>query len=57
MPGAGIEDQPEFSEPRQVREPARLLSFFDLDLESGGPEQSNFSRMRERLVETDIARR
>jgi IS5 family transposase len=28
-----------------------------LDLESGGLDQSNFSRLRERLVETDIARR
>jgi len=31
--------------------------FLDLDLESGGLDQSNFSRLRERLVETDIARR
>jgi transposase len=30
--------------------------FLDLDLESGGLDQSNFSRLRERLVETDIAR-
>ncbi len=27
--------------------------FLDLDLESGGLDQSNFSRLRERLVETD----
>ena len=31
--------------------------FLDLDLEAGGLDQSNFSRLRERLVETDIARR
>ena len=31
--------------------------FLDLNLESGGLDQSNFSRLRERLVETDIARR
>ncbi len=31
--------------------------FLDLDLESGGLDQSNFSRLRERLVETDNARR
>ena len=31
--------------------------FLDLDMESGGLDQSNFSRLRERLVETDIARR
>ena len=31
--------------------------FLDLDLESSGLDQSNFSRLRERLVETDIARR
>jgi len=31
--------------------------FLDLDLESGGLDQSNFSRLRERLEETDIARR
>lgn len=31
--------------------------FLDLDLESGGLDQSNFSRLRERLVQTDIARR
>ena len=31
--------------------------FVDLDLESGGLDQSNFSRLRERLVQTDIARR
>jgi transposase len=31
--------------------------FLDLDLESGGLDQSNFSRLRERVVETDIARR
>jgi len=31
--------------------------FLDLDLESGGLDQSNFSRLRERLGETDIARR
>lgn len=31
--------------------------FLDLNLESGGLDQSNFSRLRERLLETDIARR
>ena len=31
--------------------------FLDLNMESGGLDQSNFSRLRERLVETDIARR
>lgn len=31
--------------------------FLDLGLESGGLDQSNFSRLRERLVETNIARR
>ncbi len=31
--------------------------FLDLDLESGGLDQSNFSRLRVRLVETDIAQR
>lgn len=31
--------------------------FLDLDLESGGLDQSNFSRLRERLVQTAIARR
>ena len=31
--------------------------FVDLDLESGGLDQSNFSRLRERVVETDIALR
>ena len=31
--------------------------FLDLNLESGGLDQSNFDRLRERLVETDIARR
>jgi len=31
--------------------------FLDMDLESAGLDQSNFSRLRERLVTTDIARR
>ena len=31
--------------------------FLDMDLESAGLDQSNFSRLRERLVVTDIARR
>jgi transposase len=31
--------------------------FLDMDLESAGLDQSNFSRLRERLVATDIARR
>jgi len=31
--------------------------FLDMDLESTGLDQSNFSRLRERLVSTDIARR
>lgn len=31
--------------------------FLDLDLESGGRDQSNVSRLRERLVETKLARR
>jgi transposase len=31
--------------------------FLDLDVVSGGLDQSNFSRLRERLVETDLARR
>jgi transposase len=31
--------------------------FLEMDLESEGLDQSNFSRLRERLVATDIARR
>jgi IS5 family transposase len=31
--------------------------FLDMDLESAGLDQSNFSRLRERLVDIDIARR
>jgi transposase len=31
--------------------------FLDMDLESPGLDQSNFSRLRERLVDTDVARR
>ena len=31
--------------------------FLDMDLESDGLDQSNFSRLRERLVATDLARR
>ncbi|AKU11294.1 IS4 family transposase [Azoarcus sp. CIB] len=31
--------------------------FFDMDLESAGLDQTNFSPLRERLVDTDIARR
>lgn len=30
--------------------------FLDMDLESASPDQSNFSRLRERLVATDVAR-
>jgi hypothetical protein len=31
--------------------------FLDLDVASGGLDQSNFSRLRKRLVQTDLARR